>query len=270
MHAKERAIAPPIRSELGAELVVPEHLDTDALGTFSGEIERRGTMGEVAVRKARLGMAATGLEIGLASEGTYGPHPQIPFLAVGMELVVLVDDERGLRVSESLIDEKPCFGHVTVAPGEDIADFLTRIAFPGHAVVVAPGESADSTPVAKGVRDRDALAAAIATAAGVSADGKARVETDMRAHMNPTRMATLGRLAEQLARRLNSACPECAAPGFGLVDTETGLPCEWCGGPSLMVRHQIFGCAGCDYREKRPRPDGLLHADPGRCQTCNP
>ena len=76
MHAKERAIAPPILKELGAELVVPEQIDTDALGTFSGEIERQGTMGEVAVRKARLGMAATDLKIGVASEGTYGPHPE--------------------------------------------------------------------------------------------------------------------------------------------------------------------------------------------------
>jgi hypothetical protein len=125
-------------------------------------------------------------------------------------------------------------------------------------------------PVAKGIREPKALQVAIATAAGLSADGKALVETDMRAHMNPTRMAALGRLAEQLAGRLRCVCPDCAAPGFGLVDTENGLPCEWCGGPSVMVRHQIFGCANCDYRERRPRPDGLLHADPGKCMTCNP
>ena len=187
-----------------------------------------------------------------------------------MELMVLVDDERGLTISESLIDETPCFGHVAAAPGEDISEFLGRIEFPGHALVVGPNECRSRMPVAKGVRDHDTLAAAIARAAGISENGKALVETDMRAHMNPTRMATLQRLAEQLARRLRSGCPDCAAPGFGLVDTETGLPCEWCGGPSLMVRHQIFGCAGCDFREKRPRPDGLLHADPGRCPTCNP
>ena len=125
-------------------------------------------------------------------------------------------------------------------------------------------------PVAKGVREPGALTEAIAEAAGLSEDGKALVGTDMRAHMNPTRMATLGRLAEQLAERLSCACPDCDAPGFGLVDTQTGLPCEWCGGPSVLVRSRIFGCASCDYRESRPRPDGLEHADPGKCPACNP
>jgi hypothetical protein len=269
-HAKEQAVTPAVRDILGAELLVPDDLDTDALGTFSGEIERQGTMGEVAVRKARLGMAATGLGVGLASEGSFGPHPQIPMLAVGMELMVLVDDERGLTVTESLIDEKPCFGHFTAAPADDIARFLRGFDFPAQGLIVGPNRSAHKMPVAKGIRERGALEAAIVSAARASDDGKALVETDMRAHMNPTRMAALGRLAEQLAARLNSLCPGCAAPGFGLVDTETGLPCEWCRGPSVMVRHQIFGCAGCDYRETRSRPDGLRYADPGRCQLCNP
>jgi hypothetical protein len=269
-HAKESAIAPPVQDILGAELVVPADLDTDALGTFSGEVERQGTMGEVAVRKARLGMAATGLDVGLASEGSFGPHPQIPMLAVGMELMVLVDHERGLAIAESLIDEEPCFGQFAAAPGDDIARQLDGFNFPSQGLIVGPNRSAGKSPVAKGIRERGSLEAAIISAARLSEDGKALVETDMRAHMNPTRMATLGRLAEQLAARLNSLCPGCAAPGFGLVDTETGLLCEWCGGPSVLVRHRIFGCAGCDYRETRPRPDGLRYADPGRCQLCNP
>ncbi|MFN2288745.1 MAG: DUF6671 family protein, partial [Chromatocurvus sp.] len=103
MHRKEVVIAPPMKRVLGAELVVPAGLDTDALGTFSGEIPRQGTMGDVAVAKARMGMVAAGLGIGLASEGSFGPHPEIPVVAVGRELLVLVDDERGLVVFESLI-----------------------------------------------------------------------------------------------------------------------------------------------------------------------
>jgi hypothetical protein len=270
MHAKERAVAPAIEEGLGAKLVLPEQLDTDALGTFSGEIDRQGTMGEVAVRKARLGMTATGLGIGLASEGTYGPHPQIPLLAVGIELMVLVDDEHEVTVFENLVDENPCFRQVQAAPGDDIAAFLDRIGFPGHGVIVGPNKSDSRTNITKGIREHSELEAAIASAASSSADGKALVETDMRAHMNPTRMAALGRLADKLAQRLQCTCPGCAAPGFGLVDEETGLPCEWCGGPSVMVRHQILGCARCDHRERRPRPDGRTHADPGKCLVCNP
>lgn len=270
MHEKDKIIAPPMRDRLGAELVVPAGLNTDALGTFSGEIKRQGTMGEVAIAKARLGMAATGLKFGLASEGTYGPHPQIPFIATGIELLVLVDDERGLIVSESLIDEAPSFDHTNAKPGDDISRFLSRIGFPEHAVIVGPNEPATKGPVVKGIRGASDLSRAIVTAAETSRDGLALVQTDMRAHMNPTRMATLGRLAAKLADRLNHTCPTCAAPGFGLVEVEKGLPCEWCGGPSVMLRHQVFGCVVCDHREKRPRPDGLTQADPGHCPACNP
>ncbi len=270
MHDKEAAIAPVLKRQLGVETLVPEDLDTDMLGTFSGEIERQGTMGEVAIAKARMGMAAAGLKLGLASEGSYGPHPQIPFLAAGMELLVLVDDERGLTVSESLIDETPCFDHTTAGPDDDTAPFLDRIGFPRHAVIVGPNGAATEGPFTKGIRERSVLSGAVAAAARASCDGLALVQTDMRAHMNPTRMTTLGRLARLLCDRLASLCPACAAPGFGLIEVEKGLPCRWCGGPSVMVHHQIFGCVACDNRERHPRSDGLTHADPGHCHICNP
>ena len=33
-----------------------------------------------------------GLALGLASEGSYGPHPVVPFVPSGLELLVLVDE----------------------------------------------------------------------------------------------------------------------------------------------------------------------------------
>lgn len=83
-------------------------------------------------------------------------------------------------------------------------------------------------------------------------------------------MAAIGRLAERLADRLASLCPACQSPGYGIIAVEKGLPCAWCGGPSLMVRHQVFGCVICDKQEKRARSDGLTQADPGQCAYCNP
>ncbi len=48
---------------------------------------------ETAVAKARLGMRQLGLPHGIASEGSFGPHPLVPFLAASTELIVLVDDD---------------------------------------------------------------------------------------------------------------------------------------------------------------------------------
>jgi hypothetical protein len=271
MHEKNRAIAGAIQQQLGAELVVPTGIDTDQLGTFCGEIERQGTMGEVAIAKARLGMARAGLTIGLASEGSYGPHPNIPFVSAGMELMVLVDDQRQLIVFESLIDEAPCFHQSTAAPAEDLSSFLERAMFPGHALIVEPNAPTGARrAVAKGVRDVPALKEAVALAAAASEDGLALVQTDMRAHMNPTRMATIERLARKLCGRLLVPCPACRSPGFGFIQIEKGLPCAWCTEPTLMAKGETLGCSACEMRATRPRADGLTKADPGHCPHCNP
>ena len=83
-----------------------------------GHLHRRnpaaGTITETALAKARLGMAAASATIGIASEGSYGPHPHMPFVAAGIEVMVLIDDERGIVVREQLIDEAPMFDHMIV------------------------------------------------------------------------------------------------------------------------------------------------------------
>ena len=86
MHGKERAIALPFSRALGLRVVLPSGLDTDTLGTFSGEVERNGTALKTCVRKACLSMAATGLPFGIANEGSFGPHPFVPFIPAGIEI----------------------------------------------------------------------------------------------------------------------------------------------------------------------------------------
>ena len=270
MHGKEEVIAPALLSGVGLLVAPTPGLDTDQLGTFSGEIPRQGTMLDVAVRKARLGMSATGLPLGIASEGTFGPHPAIPFMLAGMELLVFVDDDRKVVVSESLIAEATNFDHLVVSPGEAFELFLERIGFPAHGLIVRPNEGGSVEALTKGIAARAALDRAIIRAASHSPDGKARLETDMRAHFNPTRMKSLAALAQRLGRRLATLCPACGTPGFGRTGTRPGLPCEECGAPTQMVASEIFSCPSCDHRQDRLRFDGLSKAPARNCPECNP
>lgn len=105
MHGKEAVTGPAFRGALGLIVEPPMGIDTDALGTFTGEVPRIGTMRDAAIATARLGMAASGLPIGIASEGSYGPHPRIPSVPSGVELMVLVDDVLGIVVVEHVIDD---------------------------------------------------------------------------------------------------------------------------------------------------------------------
>lgn len=271
MHGKEAAIAAILFDRLGLSVCTAPDLDTDVLGTFTGEIPRAGSMRDAAIAKAKLGMAATGLPVGIASEGSYGPHPHLPFVSGGIELMVLVDAARGIVIADSLVEDAPVFHHAYARSFDELGAFLERSRFPGHALIVQAAESPmAASPIYKGLRGRDELASAIVHCAAHSHDGRALIQSDMRAHMNPTRMTTLRRLATTFAERVATPCPACGVPGYGQVDVETGLPCADCGAPSTLVSHQVFGCTGCEHRERKPRPDGRTYADPARCPQCNP
>lgn len=268
MHGKERALAPVLSRTPGLRLVRAP-IDTDRLGTFTGEIERPGSARETAVHKARLGMQATGMTRGLASEGAYGPHPDSPFVLMGIEILTLLDDDLGIEVTETLRTRRTFLEHVTIgADRAGLASFLVRIGFGSQGLVVRPADGDLPAQIDKGIRTRGALEEAIDRCLAVARTGQVRVETDMRAHHNPARMAEIAELGHLLGQRLATLCPTCAAPGFGLVSESTGLPCVWCGIPTLHVLARTFGCARCEHRcLRRAAADA---APPGDCPACNP
>jgi hypothetical protein len=264
MHGKEAAFGPIFAARLGLMLEVPPGIDTDSLGTFTGEVPRAGSLEEAARAKALLGMAATGLDLGLASEGAYGPHPQIPFLAIGTETAILLDATRGTEVLETVTDEAPSYARFETGEGRDPHPFLKRVGFPDQGLILSWGPAGPDRMI-KGIRDPDVLRAALG-----SAEAGAVLETDMRAHMNPRRMETLRRLATRLADRLARACPRCDTPGFGRTGVDRGLPCVCCGTATALVAAELWSCPACDHQERRHRSDGLTMADQGTCPVCNP
>jgi hypothetical protein len=275
-HGKERVIGPALRHGLGAHLLHVTSVDTDALGTFCGGVPRQGTALEACLAKAEAALAAGGTECAIASEGSFGPHPQLPLLPAGMECWVFVDRRRGLTISEQGLAPRTNFAHRLqrpVTPSESVPEltaWLTQIGFPRHRLIVRAHLAGDTGSVEKGVGCWDDLALAITRAAAVSSDGLALVETDMRAHCNPTRMAAIRRMTFRLVRRLARPCPACQSPGWGVVGQRPGLPCAACGSPTAVTRALIWGCGHCGHQDERPRPDGRRQADPGHCDWCNP
>lgn len=268
-HGKDRALGRPFRHALGLPLVLAD-VDTDALGTFDGERSRPAPARETCRFKAEQGMAATGLTRGLASEGSFGPHPLLPLLPVGEEWLVFLDQEQGLVVEEHMLAPRTNFSHLRLTAGADPSPWLRRIGHPSHGVLVRASSPLDGPTIWRDLDHPDDLRQAIQRAAAASADGQALLETDMRAHRNPIRMASIRRLAFRLVRRLATPCPACRSPGFGALEVLPGLPCAWCGTPTDLVLWEVLACVACDHRERRPRRDGLSQADPGHCPLCNP
>ncbi len=269
-HGKDRVIARPMLHATGLEIVLPAGLDTDVLGTFTGEVRREGKPLDVCLQKVRLGMAATGLPLGLANEGSFGPHPFVPFLPSNLEIMAFIDDERGFSIHEMLFSEKTNYAQREICAVEELEDWLESVRFPSHGLIVRPKSEQPGIRVEKGIVTTDRLRAAVERAISCSEEATALVETDMRAHFNPTRMRLIRRLAFKLARRLATPCPSCTAPGWGMTSQSTGLPCEECETPTEMILSEIFTCTTCAHREERPRFDGLREAPAGRCPCCNP
>lgn len=267
-HSKSEAIAKPFWDILGTSIL--EYLvDTDRLGTFSGEIERQGTALECAKLKCELSFELLGekAEYLLASEGSFGSHPFIPFMPCDHEILYFIDKKRDFHLHVSLLSEKTNYKMQEIESFEELQLFALKAKFPSHGLIIRP-MNVKNQKIFKGLDNQLSLESAFKDCKKLS--NKIWVETDMRAHMNPSRMSVISQLAKDLAYRLKEHCPVCVTPGWGQIKSEKGLECSDCGLKTHIIKHEIFGCPKCYYQEIKERSDGIKYADPGQCQYCNP
>jgi hypothetical protein len=270
MHGKERVIAPLLERALGLRVSVSSGIDTDRFGTFSRDVERSGSQLDAARAKIAAAFAAApDARVALASEGSFGPHPHVPFVAIAREIVVFADRASGLHLIGHHASPATNFSHAVVSDVAGAFAFAHRAGFPGHGVIVmgaVDGRPAPARLLIKEIRNPADLKNAATQVIGMC--GAAFIETDMRAHRNPTRMRGIKRATLDLVRRFRSKCPVCAAPGFAVTERLSGLPCSWCDGPTLATRADLLSCAACGHRIERLV--AAATADPGQCPDCNP
>lgn len=271
MHAKEQVIAPTLQDGIGLIVDTIPDFDTDRFGTFSREIERAGSQLDAAKAKIAAALEARpDVEIAIASEGSFGPDPALPFVTLALEMVTLVDRRTGLELVGVDAGYDSNFAHCDAADLDAALSFAARIGFPGHGIVamgIRNGEPAPKLDLVKNIEDGPQLERAVLDI--IARCGAAHLETDMRAHRNPTRMKAIERAAQDLVRRFHQRCPECDFPGYGVVERIAGLPCEWCGTPTDCAQVERLACKRCGTEEKRPATD-RPSADPGQCAICNP
>ena len=267
MHAKERAVAPAFRRVLGADVVPVADLDTDVLGTFSGEVPRPDTLVETALIKAELVFRTMDVDCAIASEGSYGPIDRLPLTPSGVEVMAFVDRRRGVRLFETLATHRTNWKLLRFKAGDPSVPIVLRsMGFPEYGVFVICSSNWDH-PV-KGLSSEEEVIAGGNGGAGKSDDGMAVLVTDMRAHRNPLRMKVVRALSWKLAKRLQRLCPSCGAPGFGHIESRRGLPCEACGDPTDWIDFEIDGCSACGHAAARPRKDGRRTASKLSCRSC--
>jgi hypothetical protein len=266
-HKKEEVIAPILERSLGVKIRVPEGLDTDRLGTFTGEVEREHDPITTMRYKCDMAMETTGADLAVASEGSFGPHPTLMFVPADEEWLMLKDRRLGLEIKVRELSTDTNYAQAEVRTDAELLSFAERALFPSHALIMSAGPEAVSD-IRKGITDRKELMEAFAYY--MQRYGCTYVQTDMRAMYNPTRMRVIARAAEVLIARVQSLCPECSTPGYGVVRAVAGLPCSLCGSPTRSTLAYVSGCSFCGYEQQQLYPTGRTTEEPLYCDHCNP
>ncbi|HAT1658553.1 TPA: hypothetical protein RG395_002770 [Legionella pneumophila] len=266
-HQKEKAIQPPFEEKLGCTIHIPVDYDTDQFGTFTGEIPRKASAYETLIQKAKAAAQQFGYRYVISSEGSFGPHPQLYFCPADTELMAFVDLDNDLIIAEHELSTETNYGHIDISDQDDYEAFLDKAKFPSHGIIIRTLDS-ENHFIEKGIRDRDYLKTAIKKAFDFSP--RIRLETDMRAMMNPLRMNTINKLAVKLVHRIQQHCPQCHTPGFGKISAEGHLTCVSCGTPTELYHRKVLNCLKCEFKTYQARDDGLEFADQRYCPYCNP
>lgn len=266
MHGKEQVLTPKLKQGLGVQCVVLPGIDTDQFGTFSGEVPRTLTVLGTARAKCDYAHRYFDCDLVLASEGTFGPHPAIPFAPSDHEFLLLKDYINHLEITGATLDLNTNYHQSEVTTLAELLDFAFGCRFPKHGLILR--SATNSSLLFKGITEESQLIANFE--AIIKTGATALVETDMRALFNPTRMQVIGLAADQLIRNANSRCPSCNTPGFAVARTEPGLPCKVCGEPTHTILKEILTCQRCAFDAERLFPHNKKTEDPMYCNTCNP
>jgi len=268
MHGKERVITSVVNEALGLEVVVPQSFDTDTFGTFTRDVKRHGDQLQAARAKANAAMDLSGIDIALASEGSFGQHPQLPFLPSNLEVVVLVDRKQGIEVVGQARASHPRGEGQLVRSADEAVEVATSWGFPEQGVIVRHSKDSNRhiyKEIATATELRESSERLLAGWLRTSV----YLETDMRAHRCPARMNNIRAATADLVANCKRTCPSCSAPGFVVKGVVRGLPCELCGIATDGVKEQIYACSVCTYEVAVPQADRET-ASAAECQRCNP
>jgi hypothetical protein len=270
MHEKEKVIQPLLEKQLGLEVIIPQGFNTDSFGTFTNEVTRMGNQLEAARHKALKAMDLTGVSIGIASEGSFGPHPMVPFLPYNREIILFVDQDNGFELVGKVENSHTNFAAQTVRTLKEAEEFAEKVGFPLHGLIVKSHENVvNPHEIVKGIITKDKLAATVLDLLKKSPEG-IFIQTDMRALYNPTRMENIESAVLDLIMKLKSFCPSCRTPGFEVSKVKRGLPCCGCGLPTELPIAYVYNCKKCSHQEEKPVTSERKFADPGQCVYCNP
>lgn len=266
-HQKEIVIAPILETELGVRCFVDNAFDTDTLGTFSGEIDRLLDPVSTAREKCLQAMKKNNCHLGIASEGSFGPHPSMFFIPADDEIIIFIDTLNNIEIVVREISTSTNFNGKEIRNQEELFEFAHRVDFPNHGIILRKSKE-ENTDIHKGIIDKEILEKTFNLL--YSRYNVVYAETDMRAMYNPTRMNVIKQATQTLVQKIKSTCPRCQMPGFGITEAKKGLLCRLCNMPTNSTLSYLYVCQHCQHTKEEMYPNKKTNEDPMYCDYCNP
>lgn len=266
MHGKDVVMQPLIRQHLNANAVTVENMNTDEFGTFSGEVERVHDPLTTLRMKITKGLQLSGQTLGIGSEGSFGPHPDMPLIPAHQEIVMMLDLENGWEVTEVYTTAETNYAQASLKEMKDVVAFAKDIRFPSHGLILKQVIDGQCRQMEKGIVTWEMLYLTLLNFR--HKDATLLAETDMRAHLNPTRLSGIEKATENLMKKIKNLCPHCGWPGFAEAEVKAGVPCHQCGESTRLIRSRIYRCQKCHHSEEVL--SSIEKVDPQYCDHCNP
>ena len=241
------------------------YVDTDLLGTFSGEVPRAGDVRTTLQAKVQMLLEVVpDAEIVIATEGSFGPDPVLGWVPLHEEVLLWSWPRQGKELWVAHRSHDTNFSSSDSAEWTEVRRWAERVGFPWAHLIL---RDTQGQIVAKGISDTAEFERLWRAAAE---GGAPRVETDMRADRNPKRREVLHALAHKTLETFQALCPNCRFPGFVARPAEPGAPCSACGSATRRPRLLKAECTECGQVEVRDSDDQLNGVDPAYCDRCNP
>lgn len=266
-HHKESVIAPLFWKEFRNYCFTSDTFDTDSLGTFSGEIDRKEDALTTLREKCIIANKATNCDLVIASEGSFGVHPTLFFAQANEELIMLKDFKNKIEIVAKEISMETNFNGKLITNEADLLEFAEKVNFPSHAIILKPEET-NYSKIIKGITDKNILLNSYNELK--QEFNSVYAETDMRALFNPTRMKVIEKVTHKLVEKIKSLCPKCDFPGFDIVNAIPGLLCKNCSLPTRSTLSYLYKCEKCCFEKELLYPRGIKFEDPTFCDYCNP
>ncbi|GGE22831.1 DUF6671 family protein [Psychroflexus salis] len=266
-HKKEKVIAPILEKGLGVHCFLPEDFDTDILGTFTGEVDRELDPVSTARKKCLMAMELSKCDLGIASEGSFGAHPSLFFANADDEFLIFIDKKNDLEIVVRELSIATNFNGSEINNEQELLEFARIAKFPSHAMILRKSKT-NTKAIVKGLTNEKELKKIAEQM--LEKYGSFYVETDMRAMYNPSRMMVIEEATKKLVDKINSYCPQCNTPGFGIVEAKKGLECSLCGLPTNSTLSFIYKCIKCSFKKEEMYPHKKRAEDPMYCDFCNP